>query len=69
MTTQEQLDQLNAAISDIELNAQEYRTGDLHVKRANLETLYARRNELLQQLAEESTGTIGGVFVAQFDRR
>lgn len=69
MTTQEQLDQLNAAIIDIELNAQEYRTGDLQVKRADLKTLYARRNELIQQLAEESTGATGGAFVAQFDRR
>lgn len=67
MTTQQQLDQINAAITAIEGGAQEYSTGDLRVKRADLATLYKERRQLQAMLAEENSG--GGCYVARFDGR
>lgn len=68
MTTQERLDQVNAAINAIETGAQEYSVEGLRVKLPDLKTLYSQREILLQQLNEETTG--GGIYVAVFaDRR
>lgn len=71
MTTQEQLQQINNAITAIEIGGQEYQIGNRRLKRADLSLLYQRQKELMQQIAtEKSDGTLlGNVFVATFDRR
>ena len=71
MTTQEQLQQINNAITAIEIGGQEYQIGNRRLKRADLSLLYQRQKELMQQIAtEKSDGTLlGNVFVATCDRR
>lgn len=66
MTTQQQLDQINAAISAIEQGAQEYSVGSRRLRRADLSVLYQERRMLQRQLYEENGG---GYSVAVFDRR
>lgn len=66
MTTKEQLDQINAAISAIENGAQEYSIGSRRLRRPDLTVLYQERRQLLLQLREEKGGS---VTVAVFDRR
>lgn len=66
MTTQEQLDQINQAISTVENGAQEYQIGSRKVSRPNIFNLYRERERLEQKLAQE---TSGGTYVAVFDRR
>ncbi len=66
MTTQEQLIQINNAISAIENGAQEYRIGNRSLRRPDLSILYKERRQLQQQLMQETTGD---TFVAIFDRR
>lgn len=66
MNTQEQLDQINRAISAIESGAQEYSVGSRRLRRADLATLYKERRILQQQLVQESGG---GTYVTVFDRR
>lgn len=68
MTTQEQLNQINNAISAIENGAQEYRIGSRQLKRADLSVLYAERRRLQQQYSQECE-VPSNVFVATFDRR
>jgi hypothetical protein len=66
MTTQDQLNQINNAISAIENGAQEYRIGSRTIKRGDLATLYAERQRLEQKFTLENNS---GIFVATFDRR
>lgn len=66
MTTQEQLDQINAAIGAILTGAQEYRIGSRWLRRADLQFLFAERRRLESALAEQNGHTIA---VAVFDRR
>lgn len=66
MTTQEQLDQINRAISAIESGAQEYSAGSRRLRRADLATLYKERRILQQQLVQENGG---GTYVTVFDGR
>lgn len=66
MTTQDQLDQVNAAITAILSGAQEYRIGTRTIRRAELSALFAERQRLENSLAEESGYT---TTVAVFDRR
>ncbi len=63
---EEQLTQINNAISAIENGAQEYRIGSSSVKKANLVDLYNERRRLQQELANQDNGT---TYVAVFDRR
>jgi len=65
-TLNEQLEQINKAISAIEDGAQEYRIGSRSLKRPDLALLYQERRNLQQQLYEQSGG---GTYVAVFDRR
>lgn len=66
VTIQEQLDQINKAISAIENGAQEYSIGSRRLRRPDLATLYQERRILQRQLYEENGGNIS---VAVFDRR
>lgn len=67
MTTEEQLKQLNEAISAIENGAQEYQIGSRKIVKANISTLYSERVRLNYQLENERNN--GGIYVARFDRR
>lgn len=66
LTTQEQLTQINTAISAIESGAQEYTIGSRRLRRPDLSVLYQERRQLQQQLIQEYAGD---TFVAAFDRR
>ena len=66
MTTQEQLDQINKAITAIENGAQEYSIGSRRLRRPDLSMLYQERRQLMRQNIEENGGS---VTVAVFDRR
>jgi len=66
MTTQEQLDQVNTAITAIEGGAQEYQIGSRRISKPNIYNLYRERERLEQKLTQENSN---GVFVAVFDRR
>lgn len=66
MNTQEQLEQINSAISAIENGAQEYQIGSRRVRRADYAALCTERRRLKAELAQEVTGS---TFVASFDRR
>lgn len=65
-TTQEQLDQINQAITSIEGGAQEYQIGSRRISKPNIYNLYRERDRLEQKLAAENSA---GTYVAVFDRR
>ncbi len=69
MTAQEQLQQLNNAISTIENGAQEYQIGSRKLRRPDLSVLYQERRRLQQMADQEAANAPQGVFVAVFDRR
>jgi len=66
MTTQEQIEQINDAITAIEGGAQEYQIGSRRIARPNIFNLYRERQRLEEKLLQEQNS---GVFVAVFDRR
>nr|DAO85804.1 MAG TPA: hypothetical protein [Bacteriophage sp.] len=67
---QEQINQINAAISAIENGAQEYTINGRRFVRANISALYSERKALNSQLVAEQNNGIGmNTFVAKFDRR
>ena len=72
MTAREKLEQIERAISAIELTGQEYRIGSRTLRRADLATLYAQRKSLMAQAAEEEEKNGGGFYrtsVAVFEGR
>jgi hypothetical protein len=66
MTIQEQLDQVNAAISAILGGAQEYNIGTRRLRRADLQVLFEERKRLEKTLADQNGYSM---TVAVFDRR
>lgn len=69
-STQEMLDQVNAAIMAIAVGGQAYKIGSRSLTRADLKQLYAIKNDLTAQLASEnSTGLLDDCYVAIFDSR
>ena len=66
MTLQDQLEQINQAISKIESGAQEYRIGSRLIRRGDLATLYRERRQLQQEIAR--TESEGGMYAAAFYR-
>lgn len=71
MSLQEQLKQINEAITAIEIGGQEYQIGSRRLKRADLSLLYKRQKELEAQLNYENGNGNGfaNTFVSVFDRR
>ncbi|CEG29808.1 hypothetical protein [Bacillus sp. B-jedd] len=71
MTLNEQLKQINEAITAIEIGGQEYQIGSRKLRRADLSLLYKRQKELEAQLNYEMNqqGGLANTFVAEFDRR
>lgn len=69
-TTQELLDSVNSAIVAITVGGQSYKIGSRSLTRADLKQLYSMRNDLMAQVASEtSTGLLDDCYVAVFDRR
>lgn len=71
-TIQEQLQQINEAITAIEIGGQEYQIGPRRLKRADLKILYQRQRELTSQLQyeqETNVSNLSNTFVSVFDRR
>lgn len=69
-STQEMLDQVNAAIMAIAVGGQSYKIGSRSLTRADLKQLYAIKNDLTAQLASENlTGLLDDCYVAIFDSR
>ena len=66
MTIQDQLDQVNAAITAILGGAQEYSIGSRKLRRADLQTLFAERQRLEAAVADSNGFS---TTVAVFDRR
>lgn len=70
ITTQEMLNDINAAITAIAVGGQSYKIGSRSLTRADLKQLYAIRNDLTAQLAaENSGGLLDDCYVAIFDGR
>lgn len=70
MQIQEQINQINEAISAIEKGAQEYTINGRRFVRADITALYSERKDLNSQLAAQQNSGIGmNTFVAKFDRR
>lgn len=69
-STQEMLDQVNAAIMAIAVGGQSYKIGSRSLTRADLKQLYAIKNDLTAQLAaENSGGLLDDCYVGVFDGR
>lgn len=69
-STQEMLDQINAAIMAIAVGGQSYKIGSRSLTRADLKQLYAIKNDLTAQVAsEKSSGLLDDCYVAIFDSR
>ena len=72
LNAREKLEQIEKAISAIELTGQEYRIGSRTLRRADLATLYAQRKSLMAEAAEENDKDGGGFYrtsVAVFEGR
>lgn len=69
MTNEEQLIEIDKAISSILRTGQSYKIGSRTLTRADLGTLRAMRKELLIASEDNGTDLFGNTFVAVFDRR
>lgn len=70
ITTQDMLQQVNAAIMAIAVGGQSYKIGSRSLTRADLKQLYAIKNDLTAQIAAESSGgLLDDCYVAIFDGR
>lgn len=71
MTLEEQLNQINEAITAIEVGGQEYQIGSRRLKRADLSLLYKRQKELQAQISYENgnTSALANTYVSVFERR
>lgn len=69
MTNEEQLIEIDNAISSILRTGQSYKIGSRALTRADLGTLRAMRKELLIASEDNGTDLFSNTFVAVFDRR
>ncbi|MBF1259924.1 MAG: peptidylprolyl isomerase [Lachnoanaerobaculum sp.] len=69
MTNEEQLIEIDNAISSILRTGQSYKIGSRTLTRADLGTLRAMRKELLIASEDNGTDLFSNTFVAIFDRR
>lgn len=71
MTKAEQLEQIENAISAIAVGGQSYKIGSRNLNRADLNTLYKIKNDLMAQIAAEknNSGLFDDCYVAVFDGR
>lgn len=70
-TTKDMLDSVNNAIVAIAVGGQSYKIGSRSLTRADLKQLYAIKNDLTAQLAQENStgGLLDDCYVAVFDGR
>ena len=69
MTIEERLAEVDAAISKVLVAGQSYRIGSRQLTRADLDKLYAIRNDLQAQAAKGTPGLLDDCYVAVFDGR
>lgn len=69
MTNEEQLIEIDNAISSILRTGQSYKIGSRTLTRADLGTLRAMRKDLLAASEDNGTDLFSNTFVAVFDRR
>lgn len=69
MTNEEQLIEIDKAISSILKTGQSYKIGSRTLTRADLGTLRAMRKDLLAASEDNGTDLFSNTFVAVFDRR
>ena len=69
MTNEEQIIEIDKAISSILKTGQSYKIGSRALTRADLGTLRAMRKELLIASEDNGTDLFSNTFVAIFDRR
>ena len=69
MTNEEQIIEIDKAISSILRTGQSYKIGSRTLTRADLGTLRAMRKELLIASEDNGTDLFSNTFVAVFDRR
>lgn len=69
MTNEEQLIEIDKAISSILRTGQSYKIGSRTLTRADLGTLRAMRKDLLAASEDNGTNLFSNTFVAVFDRR
>lgn len=69
MTAQELLEQVDQAIVNITVGGQSYKIGSRQLNRADLNTLYKIKNDLMAQVAGTAQGFLDDCYVAEFDRR
>lgn len=69
MTQEELLEQVNQAIMNIAVGGQSYKIGSRQLNRADLNTLYKIKNDLMAQAAGTTPGFLDDCYVAVFDRR
>ncbi|MDU5597663.1 MAG: peptidylprolyl isomerase [Lachnospiraceae bacterium] len=69
MTNEEQIIEIDKAISSILRTGQSYKIGSRTLTRADLGTLRAMRKDLLAASEDNGTDLFSNTFVAVFDRR
>ena len=69
MTNEEQIIEIDKAISSILRTGQSYKIGSRTMTRADLGTLRAMRKDLLAASEDNGTDLFSNTFVAVFDRR
>lgn len=69
MTNEEQIIEIDKAISSILRTGQSYKIGSRTLTRADLGTLRAMRKDLLAASENNGTDLFSNTFVAVFDRR
>lgn len=69
MTNEEQIIEIDKAISSILKTGQSYKIGSRTLTRADLGTLRSMRKDLLAASEDNGTDLFSNTFVAVFDRR
>lgn len=69
MTAQEMLAEVNKAIYAICVGGQSYKIGSRQLNRADLNTLYKIKNDLMAQAAGTTPGLLDDCYVGFFDGR
>lgn len=69
LSPKEMLTEVNNAIYAICVGGQSYKIGSRQLNRADLNTLYKIKNDLMAQVAGTTPGLLDDCYVAEFDRR
>lgn len=69
MTVEQNLIEVNQAISNILVGGQSYKIGSRSLTRADLDTLLEMQRDLQAQLANQNNGLMDNTYLAVFDGR